>query len=90
MKAIYATIGRCLLKARAMVNAPPLGNWKDNATEAHNDWYNIESEPLKTRPSTTQGRVVVVVHWPLIRQSSLGPSVWASRHPSAYYPLSRA
>jgi len=25
-KAIYATIGRCLLKARAMVNAPPLGN----------------------------------------------------------------
>jgi len=25
-KAIDATIGRCLLKARAMVNVPPLGN----------------------------------------------------------------
>jgi len=25
-KAIYATRGRCLLKARAMVNAPPLWN----------------------------------------------------------------
>jgi len=25
-KAIYATIGRCLLKARVMVIVPPLGN----------------------------------------------------------------